>query len=73
VRDLAPRWRLFVIWVSLAGGVGAVWGGVRGLRHLPTLPLALVEGAVIFGAPAALLGLVVVGFVSATARLGHRQ
>jgi hypothetical protein len=36
---------------------GAVWGFVRGLDYLPTLPFAVVEGGLLFGIPGGLLGL----------------
>jgi hypothetical protein len=36
--------------------VGAIFGFVRGLDYLPTLPFAIVEGAILFGLPASLLG-----------------
>ena len=51
-------WRVAAV-LALAGlGVGAVFGFVRGLSYLPTLPVAVVEGALLFGVPAALVGLV---------------
>ena len=57
-------WRLSVI-VSLVGVVGgAVFGFVRGLSYLPTLPVAIVEGGILFGVPAALLGLAITGAYS---------
>ena len=41
--------------------VGAVWGFVRGLSYVPTLPVAVVEGGLLFLiaglAPAVLAGL----------------
>jgi len=40
---------------SLIGG--AIFGFVRGLQHLPTLPFAIVEGAILFGVPAFILGM----------------
>ena len=54
-------WRLFFGWLLLATSAGALWGFFRGLHYLPTLPFALVEGAIIFGVPASLLGLLVIG------------
>ena len=54
-------WRLLMITCLLGGLGGAVLGFVRGLDYLPTLPLAVVEGAVLVGMPSALLGLVLTG------------
>ena len=53
-------WRILVIvaFVGVAGG--GIFGLVRGLSYLPTLPFAIVEGATLFSVPAALLGLVLV-------------
>src|SRR3954451_24144789 len=54
-------WRILVV-VALLGVVGGgVFGFIRGLSYLPTLPVAVVEGGILFGAPAALLGLVLAG------------
>ena len=52
-------WRVAAV-VALAGaGAGAVLGFVLGLSYLPTLPVAVVEGGILVGVPAALLGLLV--------------
>ena len=51
--------------IALAGGL---WGFVRGLDYPPTVAFAVVEGAVIFVVPGALLG-TLVGLVAA---LRHR-
>ncbi|MCW2607564.1 MAG: hypothetical protein JWO60_2257 [Frankiales bacterium] len=40
---------------------GVVAGAVLGSSHLPTLPVALLEGAVLAGVPAAVLGGVLAG------------
>ena len=60
---------------AVGAGAGAVWGFVRGLAYLPTLPVAIIEGAILLGVPAALSGLVV-GGVAAVAgsvlRFRHR-
>lgn len=54
-------WRLLAI-CALVGVVGgAVVGFVRGLSYLPTLPFAIVEGAILIGVPASIVGLVLVG------------
>jgi hypothetical protein len=51
-------WRILVV-VTLVGVVGGgVFGLVRGLSYLPTLPFAIVEGGILFCVPAAVLGLV---------------
>jgi hypothetical protein len=57
-------WRMLVVVAAIGAVGGAVWGFIRGLSYLPTLPVAIVEGAVIFGVPAALLGLVMVALWS---------
>lgn len=54
-------WLLLVALTGLGVVGGALFGLVRGLSYLPTLPFAIVEGTVLFGVPAALLGLVVTG------------
>lgn len=54
-------WRTYLLWVLAVGVTGAVWGFVRGLSYLPTLWAAPIEGGLLFGIPAALLGLAVVG------------
>ncbi|MGN6243171.1 MAG: hypothetical protein ACTHQ3_05795 [Motilibacteraceae bacterium] len=58
-----PRmpWLLLVALTVLGVVGGALFGVVRGLGYLPTLPFAIVEGAVLFGVPAALLGLLLSG------------
>lgn len=54
-------WRILVV-AALVGVVGGgIFGLVRGLGYLPTLPFAIVEGGILFGVPAALFGLVGVG------------
>lgn len=54
-------WRILVI-ATLVGGVGGgIFGFVRGLSYLPTLPFAIVEGGILFGVPSAVLGLLVTG------------
>jgi hypothetical protein len=60
-------WRLFWL-VALVGVVGGgIFGFVRGLSYLPTLPFAVIEGAILIGVPVALLGLVASGLWT----LGH--
>ena len=66
-------WRIFVV-VAIAGVLaGVIFGFVRGLGHLPTLPFAIVEGGILFGVPAALLGLLLVGLWSAGSALRSRN
>jgi hypothetical protein len=59
---LVPRvpmpWRILVIAVIVGACAGALVGFVRGLDYLPTLPFAVIEGAVLIGVPATLLGFV---------------
>jgi hypothetical protein len=66
-------WRIVVV-VGLAGvTVGVLFGLVRGLDYLPTLPFALVEGGVLFGVPAALLGLLLAGLWSLGSAVRRRS
>ena len=54
-------WRISVI-AALVGGIGGgIFGFVRGLSYLPTLPFAVVEGGILFGVPAAVVGLLLTG------------
>jgi hypothetical protein len=65
-------WLLLVVVAVVGGGVGAVWGFVRGLDYLPTLPVAIIEGGFLFGVPAIVLGLVLTGlWASGTALRRH--
>ena len=58
---------------AFAGVVsGAILGFVRGLDYTPTLVFAIVEGAILFGVPAALLGLLLAGGWSLGTRLRRR-
>lgn len=68
----AMPWRILTLAVGLGCSAGAVVGFVRGLSHAPTLPFAVVEGAVLVGAPAALLGLLLTGVWSVGSRV-HRH
>ena len=66
-------WRILVV-VAIAGVLaGTVFGFVRGLGHLATLPFAIVEGGILFGVPAALLGLLLVGVWTASTGLRGRN
>jgi hypothetical protein len=53
-------WRLVVACASLGIIGGAILGFIRGLNYIPTLFFAVIEGAILFGVPAALLGLLLV-------------
>ncbi len=54
-------WRLLAgLFVAGLTG-GAVFGFVRGLDNLPTLPFAIFEGGFLIGVPATVLGLILVG------------
>lgn len=59
-------WLLLV----LSAGAGVVFGGafgfVRGLGYPPTLVFAVFEGGILFGVPAALVGLLLVAAWYAT-------
>lgn len=50
-------WRILAVVAATGAAGGAIWGFVRGLANLPTLPFAVVEGAILFGVPASILGL----------------
>lgn len=54
-------WRLLALCGLVGVGGGAIVGFARGLTYLPTLPFAVVEGAILFGVPASLVGVLLVG------------
>jgi hypothetical protein len=69
-------WWEHVLWTGVSVGAtcgvgGGVFGFVRGLSYLPTLPFAVIEGAVIFAVPGGILGLLI-GLVVALGRLVRR-
>ena len=67
-------WRVAAVLALAGAGFGAVFGFVRGLSYLPTLPVAVVEGGLLFGVPAALIGLLAAWVVSLReARRGRAQ
>jgi hypothetical protein len=72
-----PGWELALRRASgvavLVAGVGGVWGLVRGLAYPPTVAFAVVEGAMIFVAPGALLGAVVGAVSVLRLRRGRRR
>jgi hypothetical protein len=57
----AMPWRVLAVCALLGALVGAIVGFILGLHHLPTLPFAIIEGAILFGVPASLLGVLLVG------------
>lgn len=65
-------WRLLVVAAVLGVLAGGVWGFVRGLGYLPTLPFAVVEGGFIVGVPAVLAGLLLVASWSLVSALRRR-
>jgi len=67
------RWRLLSVWVAVAGGAGAVWGGIRGTQYWPTFPAALVEGCLLFAVPAVIVGLLALGVLTATRTARRRR
>ena len=54
-------WRLLAVFALVGVIGGAIVGFARGLRYLPTLPFAIAEGAILFGVPASVIGLLLVG------------
>lgn len=58
LRCLGAYWLVCGL-VGIVGG--AVVGFARGLSYLPTLPFAIIEGAILVGVPATVLGLMLVG------------
>jgi hypothetical protein len=79
-RSLAPAGhsQTSMPWPLLAGcaliGIigGATFGFVRGLDHTATLVFAIVEGAILFGIPASLVGLLLCGGWWITVGVRHR-
>jgi len=58
VTRLSVPQRLLVGCAVLGASAGGIFGLIRGLHYLPTLPIAIVEGGVLMGVPSAFLGLV---------------
>lgn len=54
-------WLLLLALTAVGIVGGGAFGFIRGLDYLRTLPFAVVEGGILFGVPAALLGLVLAG------------
>jgi hypothetical protein len=67
--------RLLVVTALVGVTAGALFGFARGLSYLPTLPFAVIEGAILFGVPAAVLGglLTVVWWSAAKLRFSRSQ
>ena len=65
--------RLVVLIGGLGALAGAIFGFVRGLDYLPTLPVAIVEGAFLFGTPAGLVGCLAGGVWWLLSRLMNRR
>ena len=65
-------WRILAV-CGIAGVVaGAIIGLVRGLSYPPTVGFAIIEGAILIGVPASVLGLLLVGFWSLVSSVRHR-
>jgi hypothetical protein len=58
---VAMPWRLVAVCALVGVFGGAIVGFVRGLDYLPTLPFAVVEGAILLGVPTSVLGLLLTG------------
>jgi hypothetical protein len=56
-----PKLHVVPTFTVVGFAAGAVVGFALGLSYLPTLPFAVVEGAILIGVPCTLLGLVVAG------------
>lgn len=69
--QLSPFVRWFTIGSALAFLAGGVWGFVRGLDYLPTLPVAIIEGGFIIGVPGSIVATMVAGIIWAIERV-HR-
>lgn len=67
---LFPRCVIVSSALSLIAGV--IFGLVRGINYLPTLPVAIIEGAIIVGVPLAVLGVLVSGAITLAAEIRHR-
>jgi len=61
------RWLTIGTGLALLGG--GVWGFVRGLDYLPTLPVAVTEGAIIVGVPGCIAAAILAGLISAVHRV----
>jgi hypothetical protein len=64
-------WRILAVLSTVGVVGGGVFGFIRGLSNVPTLPFAIIEGGTLIGVPAAVLGLLLVGAWSLTAAIRH--
>jgi hypothetical protein len=55
-RTYPMPWRIGLVTAQIGGVVGAIVGFVLGLGYLPTLPFAIIEGALLIGVPFAVIG-----------------
>ncbi len=65
-------WRLLAFCGQVGVVVGAIVGLIRGLSYLSTLPFAIIEGAILVGVPASVVGLLMVGCWSLVTSARHR-
>jgi hypothetical protein len=65
-------WRILVAAAIIGTGCGAIVGFVLGLGNPPTLPFAVIEGAVLIGVPATILGLLLTGLWSSGSAIRRR-
>ena len=61
--------RCVIVGAALAVAGGALFGFIRGLDYLPTLPFAVIEGAVLVGVPGGVAATVLAGLIT----LGRRR
>jgi hypothetical protein len=54
-------WRILVILTLVGAVAGGIFGFVRGLYYLPTLPFAIIEGGILFAVPALAVGFLATG------------
>jgi hypothetical protein len=66
-------WRIAVVAATVGVLGGAIFGFIRGLSYLPTLPIAILEGGILFGVPAVFFGLLVTGAWSLGSTVRHRR
>ena len=66
-------WRILVIATLVGFAGGGVWGFIRGLYNLPTVPFVIIEGGILIGVPAALIGLLLTGAWSLGSALRRRS
>lgn len=64
-------WRMLAVCGLVGVVAGAILGLIRGLSYPPTVAFAIVEGAILVGVPASVLGLLCVGFWSLGKRTRH--